>query len=190
MKDEDWTGEQWGKALFSDESLVQRSVVHTRHVRRPPVKRFDDKCTISTMKHPPSQVIWGAMCNSGTVVLSCTADATMNGEKYVELLKGKAGYSKCTIFMHGGAPCYRSKQVKNYLTMTTATMLVWPGNSPDLNRVENLWVILVADRQPPSANALVDSIKNGWIKISVEYCRSLISINLRCIQSRGGQTKH
>ena len=54
---------RWGEVLFSDVSLVQQFVVCTRQVRRPPVKRYDEKCTISTTRYPPSQMIWGATCN-------------------------------------------------------------------------------------------------------------------------------
>ena len=58
-----WTAEQWGMFLFSEESLVQELVVCKRHVRRPPCKRFEEKHTIPTMKHPPSQMIWCVMHN-------------------------------------------------------------------------------------------------------------------------------
>ena len=87
---------QWGKVLFLVESVVQWCVVHTRHVRRPTGKRFGEKYTISTTKHPPSQMIWGAMWNSGTAGLYFLIPGTaMNGEMYVELLK-----EKLTIHMH------------------------------------------------------------------------------------------
>ena len=48
-----WTAEQWGKVLFSDESTFQQFVVRKRHVRRPTGKRFDERYTIPTVKHPP-----------------------------------------------------------------------------------------------------------------------------------------
>ena len=56
-KHRDWTIQQWSKVLFSNESTFQQFVVRKRHVRRPPGKRYDDKYTVSTMKHPPSQMI-------------------------------------------------------------------------------------------------------------------------------------
>ena len=56
-KHRDWTIQQWLKILFSSESTFKQFVVRKRHVRRPPGKRYDDKYTVSTMKHPPSQMI-------------------------------------------------------------------------------------------------------------------------------------
>ena len=61
-----WTADDWGKVLFSDESTFQQFVVRHKHVRRPVGKRFDQKYTSATMKHPPSQMIWGAMSKNET----------------------------------------------------------------------------------------------------------------------------
>ena len=56
-----WTADDWGKVLFSDELTFQQFVVRHKHVRRPVGKRFYEKYTSATIKHPPSQMIWGAM---------------------------------------------------------------------------------------------------------------------------------
>ena len=52
-----WTAQQWGKVLFYDELTFQQFVVRKRHVCRPPVKRFNNRYTISTVKHPLSQMV-------------------------------------------------------------------------------------------------------------------------------------
>ena len=41
-------------------------------------------------------------------------------------------------------------------------MLDWPGNSPNLNPIENLWAkmkYLVSEKQPSSGKALINTIK-------------------------------
>ena len=48
-----WTFDDGGKVLLSDESTFQQLVVRHKHVRRPVGKRFDQKYTIATVKHPP-----------------------------------------------------------------------------------------------------------------------------------------
>ena len=54
----------------------------------------------------------------------------------------------------------------------------WPGNSPDLNPIENLWSYTknkVVEKQPSSAKELVTAIKEVWVKeISIEYQASLV----------------
>jgi len=65
-------------------------------------------------------MIWGAMSFRGTAGLYfLPPGTTMNGVKYVSLLKSKLElYMRVhnfDIFIHDGAPCHRSKVVKNLL---------------------------------------------------------------------------
>ena len=126
----------------------------------------------------------------------------MNGLNYVELLREKLtlhmAIHKTTIFMQDGAPCHRSKVVKEFLMKNRVKVLDWPGNSPDLNPIENLWSQmkdLVAEKQPPSAAALVAAIKDVWVKeIKNDYCASLVASVPRRLQAvmdaRRGHTKY
>ena len=121
-----WTAEQWGKVLFSDESTFQQFVVRKRHVRRPTGKRFDERYTISTVKHPPSHMVWGAMSRNGVAALSfLPPGTTMNGRKYVQMLSEKLKLylqvHNCQIFMQDGAACHRSKVAKIFWIATTST---------------------------------------------------------------------
>ena len=138
-----WTAEQWGKVLFSDESTFQEFVVRKRHVRRPTGKCFDERYTIPTVKQPPSQVIWGALSKNGVATLSFVPPGTtINGPKYVQMLSEKLKLHlqvhNCQIFIQDGAPCHRSKFAKNFLDSNNIDLLERPGNSPDLNPIENL----------------------------------------------------
>jgi transposase len=167
-----WTVGDWNKVMFSDESTFQQFTSRQQHVRRPVGKRFDVKYTIPTMKHPPSQMIWGAFSHNGTAGLYFLPQkTTMNGERYLGLLKEKLDIHmtihKCAIFMHDGAPCHRSRVVQGYLAEKNIQVLEWPGNSPDLNPIENLWSVMkqkVSEKQPSSLKSLEQAIKEVWVK--------------------------
>ena len=47
------------ECFFSDKSTFQQFVVQKRHNRRPNGKHFDGKLTILTVKHTPTQMVWG-----------------------------------------------------------------------------------------------------------------------------------
>ena len=199
----DWNTEMWKRVLFSDESSVSQFSVRKYRVWRPAGARHEEKYTLPTVKHPPSQMVWGAMSSMGTAGLYfLPPGTTMNGEKYVNLLKSKLDIHmtihNCQIFMHDGAPCHRSKMVKKFLEQKNIQMLEWPGNSPDLNPIENLWCVMknkVSEKHPTNLSALQLAIKEVWVKeISSDYCCTLIeSMPHRLqevIKKKGGHTKY
>ena len=130
-------------SVFSDESTVERFTTRKRYIRRPTGKRFDERYTTQTMKQPPSVMIWGGMSVNGTAGLFfLPPGTTMNGQKYVDLLKNKLelhmAIHKCKIFMQDGVPRHRYKIVTQFLKSKKIKILDWLGNSPDLNHIENL----------------------------------------------------
>ena len=198
-----WTLQQWQQVFFSDESTIQQFNVRKRHVRRPVGKRYEERYTSQAMKHPPSVMIWGGMSVNGTAGLFFLAPGmTMNGTRYADLLREELerhmDIHKCTIFMHDGAPCHRSKTVTQFLESKKIQTLDWPGNSTDMNPIESLWTVLkdrVSEKQPTSAMELETAIKEVWAsELSAEYCRSLVESMPRrleaVIKAKGGPTKY
>ena len=88
--------------------------------------------------------------------------------------------------------------VSEFLCQQRIKVLDWPGNSPDLNPIENLRDILkdkVADKQPTSAKHLQEVIKESWVKdLTREYCSTLVASMPRhlqvVIEVKGGHTKY
>ena len=128
-------------------------------------------------------MIWGAMSVSGTAALYfLPAGVTMYGSRYVNLLREKLQLymvvNQCSVFMYDGTPCHRSTVVQNFLDQQEISMLELPGNSPDLNPIENSWSTMkrkVEKQQPSSLLELQLAIKEVWVKnLDVEYCRKLI----------------
>ena len=77
-------------------------------------------------------------------------------------------------------------------------MLEWPGNSPDLNPIENLWSVIqnkVSEKHPTSLGALQSVIKEVWGKeISSDYCCKLTESMphrlQKLIKNKEGHTKY
>ena len=80
--------------------------------------------------------------NGTTGLFFLPSETTMNGQKYLDLLKNKLelhmAVHKCSVFMQDGAPCHRAKIVTQFLKTQKINILDWPGNSPNLNPIENL----------------------------------------------------
>ena len=52
----------------------------------------------------------------------------------------------------------------------------WPGSSPDLNPIENLWVNMkmkVAEQNPTSFENLKSIVEKVWLETPIEYCKKL-----------------
>ena len=83
------------------------------------------------------------------------------------------------IFQHDGAPCHRAVSVKRLLEDFGIKVLSpWPGNSPDLNPIENLWSILkqkVDKKQPTATGDLEAIISQEWNSISINPTKKLVS---------------
>ncbi len=77
------------------------------------------------------------------------------------------------------------------------TVLDWPENSPDLNPIENIWVIFkrkMSDTRPNNAGDLKAAIKATWASITPEQCHRLIASMPRhidaVIHAKGGPIKY
>ncbi len=69
----------------------------------------------------------------------------MNGVRYCQLLDDKlevfVQLHGTTLFLKDGAPCYKSRIVTEWFNNRPSICLIkWPGNSLDLNPIENVWV--------------------------------------------------
>ena len=181
----DWTPEMWAKVLFSDETIVQQfSNRGSNKIRRPPNSRYNKRYIVRTVKHSPQVMIWGSFSSSGRGNLYFLPPrTTMRASNYLELLKDRLPtmmqVRQTNIFMHDGAPCHKARCVSEWLSSEGIEVLgPWPGNSPDLNPIENLWNFMknkISEHKPTSLNDLKETIRRVWcMEITPTRCQDLV----------------
>jgi transposase len=178
-----WTVEQWKSVLFSDESTFHQFTSINRKVWRPPGERYNRRFTVPVVKRPPTTMVWGAISAVGTGPLwFMPPNTTINRHVYVGILQEHLPVCMpamgCTVFQQDGAPCHTARSVKQWLCVNNIPLLEhWPGNSPDLNIIENCWDVMkrkVAQHRPKSAADLREKLQLVWsTEITAQYCAQL-----------------
>jgi hypothetical protein len=199
----DWTEDQWREVLFSDESAFEQFGKRKRFVRRPIGERDGERYVIQTVKHCLSVMIWGCIGARGVGELwFFPPGEKINGSTYKMVVESCVAQSMrnvdCSTFQQDGAPCHKAEAVLNYFADNHIRLLKWPGNSADLNPIENLWDLLkdvVADMRPSSFSHLSDCIEQAWRSPETrDLCDSLITSMPRriraVIDAQGGNTKY
>ena len=87
-------------------------------------------------------MVWGCFSSQGRGGLYFLPQGqTMNASRYISILDGHLlnfmNIHGCTTFQDS-APCHEAKSVMNWFRTKNIRVLKWPGNSPDLNPIENL----------------------------------------------------
>lgn len=199
-----WTIADWRNIIWSDESRFCVSFGDGGpKVWRRKGEQLHPDCTTATVKFPASCMVWGSMCAQGLGEL-VVIEGTVNSWKYQDILAGgllpllepDAMYHGL-LFQQDLAPAHSSRSTAEWFSEHCIEVLSWPGNSPDLNPIENIWGILkraVKKHRPANVALLIDVVKSEWAKITPELCTRLIdSIPRRIeqvIKSKGGFTKY
>uniref|UniRef100_A0AAZ3QF10 Tc1-like transposase DDE domain-containing protein n=1 Tax=Oncorhynchus tshawytscha TaxID=74940 RepID=A0AAZ3QF10_ONCTS len=183
----DWTAEDWVKVIFSDESPFRLFGASGRRQG----ERYHQSCVMPTVKHPETIYVWGCFSAKGVGSLTnLPKNTAMNKERYQHILLEKLlltiqeqfGDEQC-LSQHDGAPCHKAKVITKWLGEQNFDILgPWPGNSPDLNPIENLWSILkrrVDKQKPTTSDKLQALIMQEWAAISQDVAQKLIDSNAR-----------
>ena len=139
-----WTQEQWSHVMFSDESMFKCIRAASTKVRRPVnSNRYDPRFTVKTVKHPAQVMVWGCFtgANGRGGLYFLPKGEMMNGDTYKKVLEDHLLHYmtsfRASHFLHDGAPCHKTKKITALLENYEFEVIDWPGNSPDLNPIDN-----------------------------------------------------
>jgi transposase len=126
----------------------------------------------------------------------------MNSECYEKVLEDHLLPSmlmhRSEYFLQDRAPCHASKKIKTFLETNNIKTIDWPGNSPDLNPIENCWnhmKNMMAKKDIGLVHKLTEAILQVWVNdLSPEYLKkpsdSLPDRLKAVIATKGDTTKY
>ena len=175
-------------------------------VRRRRGEKYHEDCIIPTVKHPQSVMVWSVINYLGTGRLYIV-QGTMRQDQYRKVLKERLlpqldewfPRRQDAIFMHDGAPCHKAKSITAFLNSQNIKILDWPGNSPDMNPIENVWELLKREmsKNPITTKTeLIERLIHVWyhhpsIQDVVKSCIESMPRRIEAvIKAKGGLTKY
>lgn len=193
------------QVCFSDESSIQVLSDKSQFVRRRNSEKYQEDCIVKRVKHPLSIMVWSVISSQGTGRLYIV-EGTMRQDQYIAVLDTKMlpqvheWYPDGDfLFMHDSAPCHKAKKVTKFLQDKQIRVLEWPGNSPDLNPIENLWELLkreISRENITNKRQLIERLIEVWHRNDTitQNCLKCIQSMPRRIQAviaaKGGVTKY
>ena len=196
----------WNKVIFSDESKIMIGHDSRVYVWRKKDEGWRPDLVTPKQSKPCYEVmVWGCITWGGVGTIT-SVHGNINAEKYQEILEenlwpviARHFPAENYIFQQDNAPVHTARSTQEYLHRNDVTCMSWPAQSPDLNIIENLWLLLKRKLQTRvgrigSKEDLFREIQDIWQGITLDYIRSLYrSIPrrlLNVIRLKGHLTKY
>ena len=128
-------------------------------------------------------MFWGCFSINGPGLL-VPVEGMMNRKAYLQIIERKvcrelSDLHPRAIFLQDSAPFRKTKMITNCFKKMKITILHWPGNSPDLNPIENLWSIVknrLRKRDCTNKIMLTQSVIHVWFHNEEikQICKKLV----------------
>ena len=198
-----WTIDDWRNVLWTDESPYE--IFHPPNPQNDRVWTDDaaNVPTTATVKYPLKVMVWGMMSYRALSELHVVPQKqSVNSEYYISEILSKTCADalnrraargnvlqrrllpdmSTAVLMQDGAPAHTAVATQQWCRDNLQAFWSkeeWPGNSPDINPIENLWSILQDeyDKLPPSTSipSLTRNLKRAWANISPLVLDNLVS---------------
>lgn len=204
-----WTANRnWKRVIFSDEMTIVIKPDGKVKVWRKQNEKWRGYC-LGYLNQGPTRslklMVWGTITYFGRGLLAFV-DGNMNSEKYIKTLDDflwpviiKHFPNNDFQFMDDNCPVHRSRETEAWKQRNGIQPFFWPPQSPDLNPIENVWLVLKNHIKRnifhiKDTEDLKRELRKAWNKISVTYLQSLYgTLPKRCRQvlmSKGFITKY
>jgi Transposase and inactivated derivatives len=151
-------------------------------------------------------MVWSVISAKGTGRLYIV-EGTMRQDQYKRVLETRLlpqleewfPDDEEYVFMHDSAPCHKARSVTEFLAQRNITVLPWPGNSPDMNPIENMWELTkraIAKEVITTKRQLVETITREWhhnieLQQNARVCIESMPRRIEAvIAAKGGITKY
>ena len=202
-KYQNWSEEDWNRVLFSDESHFFVQGFNPKFVRCSPKVKLREEYFVQSVKHPDKKMFWGCFSVNSPGAL-VPVEGMMNSKTYLPIIESRvsrelASLHPQAVFQQDSAPCHKAKIITNCFKKLKMEVLEWPGNSPDLNPIENLWSIVkncLRKKDCTTKTKLIESVINVWFhddeikNISKKLVMSMKKRVDLVLQAKGGHINY
>lgn len=204
---ENWTLEQWGNVLWTDECRAAlRAPDGRERVYRRRGERFLAITTRQTVSfHGGSVMVWGGISSNARTEL-VIVEGRLNATRYIEeiLQDHVVRYAEFIgaesfLLMQDNARAHSAQCVEQYLFDVGIRKIQWPARSPDMNPIEHVWDMLKRRvkrslNPPQNLRELKTALVAAWEEIPQMDIKNIIhSMPDRMqavIRARGGNTRY